>query len=403
MLHEWEQVRVIRQSSAAAVAGASLRHMRDLRHELIMRNNEVWSSGECFYGQFLGLEIETAEIVAECEEAVHAYPNSMSHGEAYVELLIEGATDFMGAMRERNVLNQLEEGRVHRIDLCFKAMLRWFPFYVKEKLVTPSGQFVGFRRVGSANEGPEPFVGAKSQSSTNSSTAGASATAASSASEGQLDPEVEENLGKALMTHWRTRLALQHCLQDGTLHCAARAMVIEGAVVVVTLAIAIWLFLQLRGIFDHHQKTGFELETSSNRRLMAATTSFLLDQAVWMGRFDPQAAEMDATEEPAWELDGSDAIWLLRDSQRLFLEYLQEVVLADADAYSHLPALVQRIVQYVPCHHGEGLPPYNTSLIGLHTLAISNGLQLAGSDRSYWWSGSAWALAYGGRENLVKI
>jgi hypothetical protein len=245
VVREWEGIKTIRQSTGGPAAKAALYSMKQDLAGLIGLHHDMWRSSHNYYPQFLELGIATAASWARCEEKVHSFPNSLSHADAFVKVMIEGATDFVEAMKERHRMDLLEAGHTTAIDRCFRGMLRRWPFYLKDGLVTEKGVLVGVH--GRAGDGASQAGGSQmgSGGGGGSGSGSLSEFGGSSDSEntGGLDREVEESVGHALITSWRTRVAVQHCLGERQLDCSTTVTVLEWLALIITCVAAVGLFI----------------------------------------------------------------------------------------------------------------------------------------------------------------
>ena len=135
-----EKVRVIRTCSNSAIANAALREMKRMTSAVIHTQKGLWSLSENPWPAFRMLQDQIDAARADCVETIADFPVSVPHAEVLLDFLCEGATDFTHAIIERDRINQLEEGRLHAADLCFRSLVARYPVYFKKKLLGLKGE-----------------------------------------------------------------------------------------------------------------------------------------------------------------------------------------------------------------------------------------------------------------------
>jgi hypothetical protein len=237
----------------------------------------LWKQKNVKYPLFGELASRISAVDARCGEAVTDFPNSTEHGDEYVTFLIECATDFRRAIGQRDRVDAMETGKSFAIDICFKAMMRSYPLYLKKGILTTKGELVKRNVLSSGNA---------SMSAGESSGGG---SGSSSDGEGLvLDAAVEDSIGRRLLFSSRTRLAVQSAVQDRKLDANLPLMIYVAWSAVVSMFFAVFLFAYFERYFDH-RFVAYERERlagAARMHLGLSVTAGLVDWNMHVGLFN---------------------------------------------------------------------------------------------------------------------
>jgi hypothetical protein len=281
LMHQIDRIRVVRQSSASSLAIARLKEMRAMVAEIEAITQGAWTQEHLYYPSLRLLSNAVSSGYARCQETVSDFPNSIQHADEYVHFLIECATDFVGAIRERHRIDQMEAGTSFAVDYCFKRMIGVYPHWLKKGILTYKGVLV--RRT---KGGAKPASSTQSSNRSHASTQGTAGSA-------ELDVAVEHKLSRNLITQPATRLAVQAAFADKTAN-TMKALVIYNA-----YQVLLSLIVSFAADFDNAPEVlargssinGFRLGLSSG------ALSLLLHYSLVVG-IDMSATETYADDEP---------------------------------------------------------------------------------------------------------
>jgi PAS domain S-box-containing protein len=242
LIHQIEKIRVIRQSSSSVLATEKLKQMRTAISDCEDYTKGLWLQKRLYYPSFGKLAREVNGIHVRSQEVIADFPHSVPHAEAFVEFLVECATQFTEAIGQKNHLDLLRSGRSRAIDYCFKAMIVVYPLYLKRRILDTKGAFV--RR-------ETKSTGIQSQTSSMSSSSASAADSGTGSSSLELDATLEEALGKQLLTESRTRLAVQGALNDKTAYSIKPLMIYVVFQLLFSVGIAAYGFGGFYSFFDN--------------------------------------------------------------------------------------------------------------------------------------------------------
>jgi PAS domain S-box-containing protein len=204
LIGQIEKIRVIRQSSSSALATEKLKVMRSTIADCEVYTKGLWMQKRLYYPSFGKLARTINSITVRSQEVISDFPHSAPHAAAYVEFLVECATDYTLAIVQKNHLDLLIAGRSRAVDYCFKAMILVYPLYLKRRILDTRGVFLCAAPAASGMQ-------SQASSSTTPAQSGESTGASGSM---ELDATFEESLGRQLLTESRTRLAVQGALSE---------------------------------------------------------------------------------------------------------------------------------------------------------------------------------------------
>jgi PAS domain S-box-containing protein len=363
LIHQIEKIRVIRQSSSSSMASEKLKLMRTAIADCEEYTKGLALQKRLYYPSFGVLYRTLVAVNARCQEIVSDFPHSTSHAEAYIEFLVESATDFSQAISLQNRLDQLRAGKSRAIDYCFKAMVRVFPLYLKRKILDTKGAF-RYRRgkMGSAMS---------QMSSGHGDTAGGSDSL-------DLDAAREASLGNQLLNESKTRLAAQGALKDKTAYSMRYFVIYTVFQVVASLIVAGYGFFGFSGYFANRvdlMERG-RLVTGVRSNLGAGVLTLLLFWGEETGNLD--MGEIDAfytVESHEADYIDLDSFLPLQTSQ--FLRKAQDsfnglqhaitnlAVDGNENVYSMFPRIFKEIVGIAQCSAGA---PLNATTMNLQSI-----------------------------------
>jgi hypothetical protein len=383
LMTQIEKIRVVRQSSASAHGAVKLKEMKLIVSETESLITGMWGLPEVGYSAFRDLDEKVDSANAHCQETVAEFPNSIQHVEEYVHFLVECATDFSSAVRQRQRIELMESGHSFAIDYSYRSMVRAFPLYVKKKILDIKGAFVRTSKTGAA----------ASQASQNTASNSSSDNSASSLTTGgsgsnsiELDAALEETLARALLTQPKTRLALQHALVDKHANVSRPFTIYIVFQCVVSIAVAATLFGIGHTYFEDRPAITARGDSIDEFRL-AMISSGLVLLLKWgnvTGRLNMSFLDSVEAGEPLLPnyiprvgnhtIQSMDFLVRSLSEFKLFSAALIELAeKGESRAYHAFPTYFQAELEYVMCSSSKQLPPeiYNIKNIFLHYYLVA--------------------------------
>jgi PAS domain S-box-containing protein len=348
LMGQIEKIRVVRQSSTSSLANSKYKEMMLTIAETEKMTTAVWLAPAFHYPEFRTIMTQVSAVDARCQEIVNDFPNSVQHAEAYVHFLIECATDFSHAIRQRHKIDQMETGQSFAIDYCFKSMIRMYPLYLKKGILDVKGSFLRRER---NKMGSQKSSSLKMGQISNSST-------------GEMDAAVEENIAKGLITQARTRLALQSALTGKSANAMKPLVIYNAYMTVVSVALCFVLFFALAGYFSLRPMIIDRGNAINAFRLAldAAAFTILLDwgnvtAAVdleeikrFIGTENAQPMYLDRSE--FWPTQGRKLLVDARDQWKIFASAIADLALdPNYEVLSRYPLMFEKAQDFVQCHH----------------------------------------------------
>ena len=202
MVYQLHRIKVLRASSSSAETNELLIELKNINAQCESHIKGFWSMShaDLAFNEFIWREWDTASLV--WKEALFSYPNNSKISFEYSRFLTETMTNFDGAIYQQQRGDLIEGGRNFAVDNCFRSFIRTFPSYLLDEVLDIKGnrvQKVETKR-GSSMQTRNSSNGSN-QFSTNST-------------EFTIDAEMEETIGKKILTYSRMRLALHHSIDE---------------------------------------------------------------------------------------------------------------------------------------------------------------------------------------------
>ena len=361
-IYQVEKIKTLRQSSTSIMAIERLKYLKQASKELATREVSYFTRTET---QTAYLQQVTKDLKREkslWEEIMRSFPNSTSLIEEYTNFLIECATDFVEGIRQRHRSNLIDLGMNYNIDMCFRQFVKVFPNFLKKGIIDVKGNYI--KQV-KAMKGSNSVV---TQSQNGSSNMFSSASSSSSSS--QLDIQVEEGIGKQLITTARTRLALQRATQFRKAN-AYKAHIISSIIIfVIGIAAFIFLYVFFDSYFDTRGDNTRRIEYTNKIRLDLYATAFanLYYWGNWSGIIDNSNYTSEYTKNddptvyfypPDSEIDWEHkAVYFSVDARDQFQSLLIDIAAMASDkidVYYYGEAIFEEIVPVSYCDKGTPL------------------------------------------------
>ncbi|OHT14154.1 Adenylate and Guanylate cyclase catalytic domain containing protein [Tritrichomonas foetus] len=272
-LFELNHIIIIRQSSSSVAASDKLRELKTASKDIIFDAIQFWEHPTINFVQLHSMTTRIKTMKSLWEEALQEYPNSSQHSEEYCNFLIECSTDFSGAVLQKHRANLIEGGRNFSIDKCFRNFCTNFPGLLKKNIVDTNGSFVSKKN---KNKG-------SSASSSYNNNVGASQATLSS-----IDAAVEEGIAKSLISHARTRLALQMSTKTKKARGIIRMWYVTLWTLIATLISTMFAFIFFYPYFNHrlNDVNRIELANHIHSSYYSSDFALLMVMAEKLGIFD---------------------------------------------------------------------------------------------------------------------
>jgi len=197
MLYQVHRIKLLRQSSSSNSSIDRLIKMKHLSKQCEGDIKSFWKNTHNGSSFFHFAQESTDSLKSLWIELLNDFPNSTNHHEEYCRFLIECVTDIQEAVVIKYKIGLIETGSSFAVDHCFKSMVRCFPQYLKKGILDMKGNFLS-RKKKSGSQGP----------TSNSHSYGSSNSLI------DIDARLEEEIGKALVSQIKLRLALQYATKN---------------------------------------------------------------------------------------------------------------------------------------------------------------------------------------------
>ncbi|KAI5529503.1 guanylate cyclase protein, partial [Trichomonas vaginalis G3] len=274
ILYQVENLKTLRQFSDNSQARIKLLELNNISRQCEMMNINGLDDSKLDKGYFEGLSSKCARTRAVWREALTSNPNNPKFCEEFCRYLIEAECDFPEALKIKNRQLNIELGKSYSVDHGFRSMVAAFPKYLTEGIVDFNGKIVkNDVTVSNQSDHSNPNDSSKPQKSDKKST---SSSNEYNDSEGTLDTELEEYLGKNYLKLARTRLAL-HRLLEHKLPKSVRFIRLLFIILVAYIVVIFTLTFVYSLIKSNHQIYNMQqLDYISKSRFYSALSSISL-------------------------------------------------------------------------------------------------------------------------------
>lgn len=231
LIYQVYRINTLRQSSTSLQASEKLSDLKNQSLQCEMNIRSFWVSKHPNVSHFERMYKDTSRLKALWMEGIRDYPNNSKFCDEYARFLIECETDFESAILFKHRAEEIESGMNFAKDLAFRSMVRSFPRYLKDGVLDLKGNVIKTTKVHASG----------SRSSTTHSSSGNMMSSTTSTE--FLDPEVEESIGKRIITQSKLRLALHHSVVGRTLTPTSCMKFAMGLGMVVALVAFIGIFV----------------------------------------------------------------------------------------------------------------------------------------------------------------
>ena len=233
LIYQVYRINTLRQSSTSLQASEKLSDLKNQSLQCEMYIRSFWVSKHPNVAYFEKMHKDTAQLKALWMEGIRDYPNNAKFCDEYARFLVECETDFESAIMFKHRAEEIESGMNFAKDLAFRSMVRSFPRYLKDGFLDLKGNVIRTTKVHAS--------GSRSSATTHSSSGNMLSSTTSSTE--FLDPEVEESIGKRIITQSKLRLALHHSVAGRTLTPTSCMKFAMGLGLVVSLIAFIGIFV----------------------------------------------------------------------------------------------------------------------------------------------------------------
>ncbi|OHT09625.1 Adenylate and Guanylate cyclase catalytic domain containing protein [Tritrichomonas foetus] len=359
LLYQIQKLKMARQSSSSSHALDRLKEIKAATRELEASVIGFWSLPSCSIEYAGVVSKKLTKTKALWEEAINDFPNSSVYREEYIRFFIECETNFSEAILQRHMIDLIETGKNFSIDHCFRQFARNFPSYLKKGIVDMKGNFkkIGRRPGGGGSASSSQDDQSKNSSSCNSSTSSIS-----------LDMQVEEGIGKSIVTNARIRLALQRTTEAKKANAYGSYMLITWFIFVAGVAVFIFILINFNGYFDQRQIRASRLRNLVNSRLYinsvgVATLYNWGNRTKAINFKDEIISKYSETDDPStktlFSLEdswGKQSVYFSVLARDVFDEYVKQI--ADiskegTDVYYYMSRLLEESTELGYCDHTE--------------------------------------------------
>ncbi|EAX90800.1 Adenylate and Guanylate cyclase catalytic domain containing protein [Trichomonas vaginalis G3] len=214
LIFQIDAVKTLRNFTVSNASKLKLVELRTMSRQCEMLARGAVDSPKLGTEYFESLAEKTQSANAIWRESILSSPNNPKFCEEFAKYLINAECDFPGGLKMKHRQNIIEFGTSFSVDNSFRMMIAAFPKYLTEKIVDFQGKIIknnGVNRKAMSNM----LNGTNgSNGSNNSNSSSSLETDISDFDNQDLGSEVEEHLGKLVLTLPRERLALHRCLMN---------------------------------------------------------------------------------------------------------------------------------------------------------------------------------------------
>ena len=188
MLYQVHRVKGLRQSSASSEITDKLMEMKGLAQRGMTAVRNFWEQVPRNPSILYDIRHSTTSTTSLFNESLGKWPNNCRLVEDFSTFLIECAADFSEGLKMKHRAELIEQGKNFVVDLPFRSLVRCYPMYLKKGIMDVKGNFL--------NRGPATATRQRGNASLSGSSNSSNSQVSSSVLNGELDAEVEDQLGR---------------------------------------------------------------------------------------------------------------------------------------------------------------------------------------------------------------
>jgi len=190
-----KRIKMLRQSSSSYDSMARLSDLKLLSKQSESEFRGFWNQESPSFSFFENYGEKLNKINDQWLDAIQEFPNNSKIRDEYTRFLLECTCELDDAIYHKHISELIETGANFAEDVSFRSFLRSFPDYFKKDLVDLSGNILSKKSLKS---------GSNSSKHPSSSMSGSSI---------EINPEIEDSIGKKLLHQAKTRIALHHSMK----------------------------------------------------------------------------------------------------------------------------------------------------------------------------------------------
>ncbi|KAK8890252.1 hypothetical protein M9Y10_035024 [Tritrichomonas musculus] len=279
-IYQIQKIKMLRQSSSSLIACEKLNELNEATKELEEDVTSFWlinpnadHKGRCKAVNDHGVDVTYLYQLKDrinktrslWNEALVDFPNSIPYRDEFCHFAIECQTDFACAIKNKHKSDLIESGKNFNVDMAFRLFVKTFPEYLKKNIIDTKGNYI--------RNNKKPAGGNNSVSSANSSKNSFNSTASSSSI---LDGQVEEEIGKSLITQSRIRLALQHSTETKKANKLAPLIFVSIFLFALGLGFALFIFIYFKNFFDDRERQMTRIEMVNKIQLYTYSAATMI-------------------------------------------------------------------------------------------------------------------------------
>ena len=259
-LYQIQRLKIQRTSASSSVCVENLKNLTQLRIEIESNIANFWDQSTYSVKNLPKLTAKIRKLNSLYEEALAEFTNSTQHFSDFEHFLIECRCNYTSAIATHYKKGLVESGSTLKIDHAFKSLVQNYPKYLKNNIVNLRGQFLSKKK----SYGTDSNNGSKENSANISFTSGSSIN---------LDVAVEENIGKQMFNHARTRIAMQKALENKKPKAHAAMLLIGIFIFIATAFVIIFVYCQYQTTLDDRDNIRTRVDNIAKMRFYVITSS----------------------------------------------------------------------------------------------------------------------------------
>lgn len=389
LLFQIFRIKTMRQSSVSPEANRILSELKNASNQVYEDLISFWDMKEGSVDYLRMIATELTNLNVRWEEAVRDFPNFQKLSDEYCSFLLECQMNLPKALIMKHRSSLIEMGRNFINDVPFLCLAKNYPKYLINGVIDSQGNFKQRDSNNNNNNSASHTFNTQNSSTTTSranSNSGESNSSLMSASDFELDPELEDSLGKVLLKQSALRIELNRALEHKKNH-ASRLMLFNCFVVgIIGFGLLIGLLMHLDSYIENRSFSLMYLNVVSKIRyyidlsILGSTLKFGYDLKFFSQlEFYLQLNSKDDQFEPptrnVFNIDAEVAQFVIHQNCMISRELLNIFLsgLADlsskglADIYSLTRVMMTNIVPFSVCNRGVQYKDYNMSLKALES------------------------------------
>ena len=378
-IYQIQKIKMLRQSSSSIIACQKLTELNERTKEIeedIIRfwlvNPNAETKGRSKLVNDHGVDVtylyqlydRIGKTRSLWNEALIDFPNSIQYRDEFCHFAIECQTHFSDAIKNKHRSDMIESGKNYNVDMVFRLFIKTFPMYLKKGIVDTKGNMI---RASTKKQG-----GNSSLSSANSSKNSISSASSTS----MIDGQIEEEIGKSLISQSRVRLALQHSTQHKKANRLPPLIFVSIFLFVLGLAFALFIFVYFKDYFDSRSRSMLRIETVNKIQLFTYASALFtfykwgnITDVIHIDEFVRDLVAKDKIHESPFlrseDSYDNNIVYFNVQAREIFSDFLIDISKLSGEGvnvFKYGQPLFEETTELMYCNDSSVIPPFLTNL-----------------------------------------